>query len=244
MQAFQVVESRPSALGLTSTPTQVNNWDIEDELGSRGYVREATTPVVPKTPPGQILTKTMAISVSIDEALSRLSIPHTASHPYRCPSGTCPIESNTYQTMVDWCESVANGYLVGQYELPAWAQTALTAGTLKGLNWSGLGHLGGFGDWISDNPWFLQSVGDSITNYGEHLTAQNVQAAIKDNTAKQLTKDDALALVAALQQGGYVPAGKSQTVAEGANLAAGNPSWLMPAVIGGGVLLAMMLMKK
>lgn len=250
MNAYAVIQGGAAPVGVLSTPTSVSVEDINDELGARGYYREVKAPIVPVTPPGQILTKTMAISVAIDEALAKLAIPHTATHPFRCPSGTCPIESATYQTMADWCESVANGYLVGQYGLPGWAQTALNAGALRGLNGvssgrlGGVGPLGGFGDWLTENPWFLKSVGDSITNYGEHLTAQQVKAAIEANTAQQLTKDDALALVAALQAGGYVPAGKGETVVQGANLATGGAPWVMPVAIGGGVLLALMLLKK
>ena len=91
-------------------------------------------------------------------------------------------------------------------------------GALRGV---ALGGLSGFTDWVKANPWFIESVGDTITNYGGYLTAKNVQDAIKANTEQSLSKDDALALVAALQQGGYVPAGKAGTVAQGASMAAG-----------------------
>lgn len=250
MNAYAVLKGGAAPIGVLSTPTSVSVEDINDELGARGYYREVAVPVVPGPQPGQILTKTMAISVAIDEALAKLNISHTPTHPFRCPSGTCPIESATYQTMADWCESVANGYLGGQYALPGWAQAALNAGALRGLNGAslarlgGVGPLGGFGDWLTENPWFLKSVGDSITNYGEYLTAQNVKAAIEANTAQRLTKDDALALVQALQAGGYVPAGKAATVSQGANLATGGATWVLPVAIGGGVLLALMMLKK
>jgi hypothetical protein len=185
----------------------------------------------------------MAISVAVDEAITRLRLPRTASHPYRCPTRSCPISQSTWTSIVSWCVTVANGYLSKTYNLPSWAQSALNAGQLHGVALGGLGNLGGFSDWLQENPWFVKSVGDGITNYGEHLTAKNVQDAIKANTAQALSKDDALALVAALQQGGYVPQGKTQTVAQGASMAA-SPSWLMPAMIGGGVLLVLLLMKK
>lgn len=238
MNPYEIYEGGPSAMGQTQS---ISATDIDVALRERGYIVEGGVPIEPT--PGVILTKTMAISVAIDEAVERLAIPHTPNHPYRCPVTQCFVEMGTYESMVDWCVTVSNGYLEGVYALPAWARDALSAGTLRGLNRSGLGHLGAFGDWLNDNPWFLQSVGDTITNYGEHLTAKNVEAAIKANTAQQLTKDDMVALVAALQQGGYVPTGKAETVAQGAMLAA-QPSWLMPAMIGGGVLLVIMLLKK
>jgi hypothetical protein len=118
------------------------------------------------------------------------------------------------------------------------------SGALQGIALRGLGHLSGFGDWLKENPWFVQSVGSTINNYGEWLTAQNVKDAIKENTDKALSKDDMVALVAALQQGGFVPEGKTGTVATGADMAAGMPSWVMPVALVGGVALLMMVMKK
>lgn len=241
MQAYQIHKGGAPGPGRLGQVASISATDVDSMLRQRGYLVEGAVPITPT--PGVTLTKTMAISVAIDEAVVRLGVPHTPNHPYRCPTTQCFIEMGRYEAMVDWCVEVGNGYLGGIYALPAWARDALEMGTLKGANRSGLGHLGGFGDWLNENPWFLQSVGDTITNYGEHLTAQNVQEAIKANTAQQLNKDDMVALVAALQQGGYVPAGQAETVAQGAMMAA-QPSWLMPVLIGGGVLVAVMLLKR
>ncbi len=217
--------------------------DVSSELQHRGYIIQVHEPVVHHVPVVKQFTKSMAISVAIDEGITRLALPRTANHPYRCPSGSCPVLQSTWSSLVSWCVTVSNGYLAGTYSLPAWAQSAHHAGTLRGAGVSGLGHLGGFGDWVQENPWFLQSVGDSITNYGEHLTAKNVEAAIKANTDQQLNKDDMVTLIAALQKGGYVAPGQGETVAKGAMMAA-QPSWLIPALIGGGALLIFVMMKK
>lgn len=234
---------RVAGQNLGQTAATVTQADITGELARRGYAVEVPEPVVHHVPVVRTLTKSMAVNVALDEGIVRLSITHTPSRPYRCPTGSCPVPKSRWDLLVTWCVTVANGYLTGIYGLPGWAQTQHQAGTLTGIRLSGPGRLSGFGDWIGENPWFLKSVGDSITNYGEHLTAKQVEAAIKANTDKQLTKDDAMALVAALQAGGYVAPGQTETIAKGATMAA-QPSWLMPALIGGGVLLTVMLMKQ
>lgn len=239
MRAFDTVAGgQVGSLGQTSA---VTGSDVTAELSRRGFAIQTHTVVhhVPVTP---TLTKSMAISVAIDEALVRLSIPHTSTHPYRCPSGSCAIPSNTWSALVNWCVTVANGYLAGTYGLPGWASSALHSGSLHGVRLSGLGSLSGFGDWLQENPWFMQSVGDAISNYGEHLTAKNVQDAIKANTAQQLTKADAMSLVSMLQAQGSIPAGKTETVAQGANMASMSP-YTMPLLIGGAILLVLLLFK-
>lgn len=238
--AFEIHKGGASSLGQTAS---VTSHDVVTELEHRGYAAYVHEPVVHHVPAPRAFTKDMAISVAIDEGIQRLGISRTSYHPYRCPVGSCPIEQSTYGTLVTWCVKVSNGYLTGMYGLPAWAQAAHHAGTLHGVGLSGVGRLGGFGDWIGENPWFLKSVGDTITNYGEHLTAKNVQEAIKANTEKQLSKEDMTALLVALQAGGYVPPGKAETVAQGAMMAA-QPSWLMPVMIGGAALLVFTMMKK
>ncbi len=145
--------------------------------------------------------------------------------------------------MINWCVNAANGYLAGTYSLPSWAKSMLHGGTLQGAALSGLGSLGGFTDWMQENPWFVKTVGDGISNYGEYLTAKNVQDAIKANTDQMLTKADAMALLVKLQEGGFIPQGKTETVAKGASLAT-QPSWMMPAIIGGIALVVIMAIKK
>ena len=237
--ALQVLNGGAAPLG--QTHTAVTSRDVVTELNSRGYSVEVHVPVH-HAPVAPQITKSIAIKAAVDEAISQAGIPRTSTHLYRCPLGSrgCPIPSSMWNNIISWCVPVANGYMTGQYTLPSWARSMMQSGTLHGV---ALGGLGGFRDWVKDNPWFVQSVGDTITNYGEHLTAQNVRDAIKANTEQSLSKDDALALVTALQQGGYVPAGKTADVAAGANLAA-QPSWMMPLLIGGGVLAVVLLMKK
>jgi len=135
--------------------------------------------------------------------------------------------------------------MTGRYALPSWAASALQHGSLRGAQGglSGLGSLGAFQDWLAENDWLVTAVGTGIQSYGQHLTAKNVQDAIKANTAGQFTKDDALALVAALQQKGMVSPGTGEAVAAGANAAA-SPAWMVPAMIGAGVLVLVLMMKK
>ena len=260
MNGFTVVQGGANAarsMGGLGIVTAVAESEVTSELNTRGYRVEAVHTVVPvvHAPVAYVLTKAMAISVAIDEALGRMSIPHTASHPFRCPtSAGCGISAGNWSSLVTWVSNVAGGYMAGGYSLPQWAGYALSQRTLhtqaytassrqqgiRGLSGSG---LSGFADWLQSNPWFVQSVGDTITNFGEHLTAKNVQDAIKANTDQQLTKNDALALIASLQQGGYIPQGKTATVTQGATAAAG-PAWMIPALIGGAVLAVVLLMKK
>ncbi len=256
MNGFTVVQGGASAarsVGSLGITTAVAESEVISELNSRGYLIETHVPI---PIPEYELTKAMAISVAIDEGLGRMSIPHTASHPYRCPtSGGCELSLYNWSNLVTWVAGVAGGYMAGGYSLPQWAGYMLAQRTLhtqaytassrqQGIHGvAGLGRLSGFSDWLQTNPWFVQSVGDTIKNYGTYLTAQNVQDAIKANTDKSLSKDDALALIASLQQGGYIPAGKTGTVTQGATAAA-TPSWMVPLMIGGGVLAVVLLMKR
>lgn len=227
----------------------VTNNDVINELSHRGYkVAVVHEPVHHAPAAAPTLTKSMAISVAIDVALISMGIPRTNTHPYRCPaSGGCGITQAQWDSLVSWCVTVSNGYLSGRYRLPSWASSALHAGTLSGVagssGLSGMGSLGALSDWIQDNSWLVKSVGDIVTNFGEHLTAKNIQDAIKANTDKSFTKDDALSLIAALQQSGVVTPGKAADVAQGANMAATSP-FMMPLMIGGAILLVVMLMKK
>jgi hypothetical protein len=228
----------------TTHTATVTSQDVINELTHRGYERAQPVTVVHDVvaPIAPTLTKAMAISVAIDEALDKLNVPHSSAHPYRCPAGSCPVNQATYDSIVSWCVAVANGYLSQQYSLPSWARSMLHSGTLRGLS----GLSGHFGGWLQDNPWVVQSIGDVIGNYGDWLTAQNVQDAIKaveKNTAGSLSKDDIPALVAALTQAGYIKAGQEGTVAAGAQQAA-SKDWMMYAVIGLVALMVVMMMGK
>jgi hypothetical protein len=221
----------------------VNSTDIEKEVAERGYVIQTVThhaPVVTQPEPAP-LSKSAAIKIAVDMGINQLQLPHTDTHPYRCPTGTCPLTPTYYNLLISWSVTTANGLLTGKYTIPVWAQGMLHEGTLRGLGYGG--HLSG---WIQDNPWVVQSVGDVLTNYGEFLTAQNVQEAIKaveQNTKGSLSKDDIPALVAALTQGGYIDPKATPAVAAGAEAAA-TPSWMMPAMLIGGALLIFTMLRK
>lgn len=251
MNGFTVIDGgrggAAAALGQThyavhTAHSPVTEDEVVTELTHRGY----NVPERKWIPPPHVttLTKSMAMNVALDEGISRMDLPRTSTHYYRCPSGSgCGITQSKWDVLVQWVVQVSNGYLGRQYGLPGWAQGMLHQGTLHGVALSG---LGGFGEWLQENTWLVESVGDTIGNYGEYLTAKNVQDAIKANTAavgKSFTKDDAMALVAALKQGGFVQAGQLDTVADGADKAASS-QWTVPLMIGGGLLVLMMVMKK
>lgn len=233
-RSFNVL--RGGNLGQTA---DVTANDITAELAERGYAVQAHH-VVPE-PHVPAITRSIAIKVAVDEAIVQTDIPRTATHLFRCPSsGGCAVSAALWDAIIPWCVSAANGYLAGSYSLPAWASNMMHAGSLSGL---GAPRMGGFSDWLQQNTWFVKSVGDTITNYGEFLTAQQVTAAIKANTDQQLTKADALQLVQALQAGGYVRPGQTETINQGASMAA-SPSWMMPLMVAGGAVLVILLMRK
>jgi len=243
MNGFTVINGgRGAAAALGQADSPVTENEVVTELVRRGYKATVHEPHVPPAAP--TLTRSMAMNVALDEGILKMGLPRTSTHYYRCPSSAgCGITQERWGALVEWVVLVSNGYLARQYGLPGWAQGLLHQGTLHGVALSG---LSGFTEWLQENTWFVQSVGDTIGNYGEYLTAKNVQDAIKANTAavgKSFTKDDALALVTALKQGGFVAPGQTEAVAAGASAAASSP-WMMPLMIGGGVLLAMLLMKK
>ena len=94
-------------------------------------------------------------------------------------------------------------------------------------------------------PLVVESVGDTISNYGEYLTSQQVKDAIEAAAPKgALTKDDIPALLAMLQEGGYIPAGKTAEVEKGASEAVAMPGWMMPAMLAGGAVLLFLVMRE
>jgi len=239
-QAFAVLRG---GRNLGQAADAVTEGDIIRELESRGYVQQVyhAAPIHHAAP---VLTKHMAISVAVDEALLYdVGIPHTTTHPFRCPSGTCQVPESTWKVVINWCVGYANGLLSGKYALPAWAKTALAQGKLQGIYLSGLGDIS---TWMKENPWVIESVGDVLKNYGDYLTSKQVKEAIEANVPKgALTKDDIPTLVAMLQQGGFIPEGKTQEVAKGATEAASAmPGWMMPVMIGAAAIIVLMLMKK
>ena len=243
MNAYSVLAGGQARGGIGALGQTITHSDITNEFAHRGYVEQAPQVVhhvvtIHEPPPA--LTRRQAIVIAVDEGINAGQLPRTSSHPYRCPTGTCPVQPNLWENVINWTVSVANGYMSGQYSIPAWAQNIIHTGALGSLG----GHLGG---WLQENEWVIKSVGDIIQNYGEFLTAKNVEDAIKQveqNTRGTLTKEDALALVARLQQGGFIQAGQTGTAAEGA-LAAAQPSWMMPALfVGGAVILYLMISKR
>ena len=148
-----------------------------------------------------------------------------------------------FDNLVSYVVRYANRYLAGTYSLPSWARTALKAGTLRGL--MGFSGLGAIGDWLKENPWVVESIGDTISNIGEYLTSQQVKDAIEAAAPKgALTKEDIPALLSMLQEGGYIPSGKTAEVEKGAAEAVSMPGWMMPAMLAGGAVLLLLVMRK
>ncbi len=249
MNAYQVVPGRRGedhrqlnglgALAQAHT-SPITTSEVESELRSRGYAIEAHPPPPPKT----TLSRSGAIKIAVDEALDRTGTPHTRGHLYRAPRSGYPIPENTWLSIVTWVRVVAAGYLNRQYSVPSWATSMIHSGAIHGI--AGLGHVSG---WIQDNPWVLQSIGDAITNYGEFLTAKNVQDAIKaveKQTASNLKTSDIPALLQALQAQGYIGAEQSGTVASGAQQAAAGSTFGIPTnmLLLGGVVLGIILLTR
>ncbi len=242
--AFRVIDGGQPAAGLGALGATVTTTDVIDELNHRGYEIQPHTVVVHHIPVVPALNKSMAINVALDEAILGMGLPRTNAHYFRNPTPKYRIPESTWNKLIPWVVTVANGYLTKTYGLPAWAQGALQHGALHGVaGVSGLAGLAGFQDWLQENSWFVTAVGTGIESYGQFLTAKNVQDAIKAQTDQSVSKDDTMALVAALQQGGYVAPGKAETVAKGASMAAGS-NWLIPALVIGGIVGVVLLVRK
>lgn len=222
----------------------VTSTEVANELRNRGYeIQVAAHIPVPHIPVHHVpaLTKPRAISVAIDVAIGEYGVVHTASHPYRCPSlidTRCKLPEGTWNAVVSRAVNLANWYLSGVYGLPSWAG-------LSGLGdayYGSLADLGGFMDWIQENPEVLTMIGAAFAAAGTALTARRVQELLKANVPKDvLTKADLPAILAALQ--GQAGPGQGDALAKGAR-AATMPAWAIPAMIGGGVLVAILMLKK
>ncbi len=228
----------------------VTSLEIKSELNSRGYRIQEHIPVEEKP-----LTREMAIKIAVDYSIDAFNIrwrsegkpqiPRTANHWYRCPSGVCYVAEDQWDYLSTWAAMVANGYLNKEYGIPDWAKPLIHS-SLSGLR--GLGStsfaLGGFSDWIQENPWFVTTIGNLFTTYGQHLTAKQVSDALKASVpTNYLKKEDLASILAALQQQGVIQPGQEKAAAEGVK-AATTPTWMMPAMIGGFALMGILLLQK
>lgn len=221
--------------------------EIITELRSRGYVPGREIPPIEHHE--AVLTRSLAIAIAVDYSIDkfnekRAAIPHTRSHFYRCPSGTCYIDAKIWSQLSDWAAMVATGYLNKQFGIPSWAQSFLHS-SLRGLGSTGFA-LGGFGDWIQENPWFVTTIGNIFTSYGQYLTAKQVKDALEANVpSNYLKKEDMASILAALQQQGVIQPGQERAVGAGVKAAAtATPTWMMPAMIGGLALGALLVLQK
>ena len=221
-------------LGQTHTAANtVSPAEVESEFASRGY----GLPHVPP-PVGHALTRSLAIKIAVDTAIVTFSLPRTSSHFYRCPTtGGCPVKSGVWSGMMTWTADVASGYLRGSYAVPSWALPMVHAGV------SGLG-VAPVSGWIQDNPWFITALAGILAAYGAYLTSQQVADAVKESAKPgTISKDDIPYIMQQLAAQGAIPPGKDATVEAGL-LKATTPGWLWPVAIGGGLLVAVMLLKK
>lgn len=252
LKAVQGMDLAPGVLGQMAMGQVdvITRQDIATEFVGRGYYEEVTAPGV-VVPVDRAITKAEAIALAVDVTIiafenyyadtDEVTVRRTAQRPFRCPEGDygCPFNADLWNRLMIYAVDIGNGYLTGRYSLPTWLSRF--AGSLSGGT---PGALSGIGDWLQSNPWVISTVGDALANYGEYLTAKNVEAVIKQQIpADLLKKEDLPALLAALQQGGAIQPGQAAIVQQGA-AAATAPSWMMPAVIAGGALLVFMLMRK
>lgn len=229
----------------------VTSFEIKSELNSRGYRVQEHVPVEEKE-----LTRELAIKIAVDYSIGAFNIrwrseglpqiPHTVNHWWRCPSGVCYVAEGQWDALSTWAAMVANGYLNKEYGIPDWAKSLVHSSLsgLRGLGSTGFA-LGGFSDWSQENPWFFGLIGNLFTAYGQHLTAKQVADAIKTNVPSDyLKREDLASILAALQQQGLVQPGQEQAVSAGVQQATAAPSWMMPVMIGGAALVAVLLLKK
>lgn len=231
--------------GDTVYPT-VTTQEVATEFSNRGYqVRpEVHIPPVPIIE-HRVLTKPRAINIGCDVALVEYDIAHSPGHPYVCPrrgSTTCMLTAGQWTAIVNRATMLANGYLRGAYSLPTWARAAYMLGGMGGYGYGRGFGLGGFMDWLSENPEVLSIIGAGFAAAGAALTARRVSELLKANIPKDyLTKGDLPQILAAVQ--GQGQAGQGAAISKGAQ-AATMPTWMWPVVIGGGVVGLLLLVTR
>lgn len=221
----------------------ITQTEIIAELKNRGYSLQVTAePVIHVPHVTFTLSRAQAIMIAVDSAIEGYNLPRGYTHPFVCPSGTCPVELGTWNAMIPWAVDAANGLLDGRYGLPPWFKTMMGMHGIAGLG--ATEGLGGFSDWLQENAIVVSAIGAGLTLYGQYLTSKQAKEAIQASIPKDyLTKENMPALLAELQKQGLIPPGKIDTVADGA-MAATTPQWLWPVVIGAGVLVAMTMMRR
>lgn len=231
----------------------VTHAEMESELESRGFSiksREEPHPPVVHHEPWD-LTKAGAIGIACDVAIAAYSLPHGSRHPYRCGgSMSCQVDETTWEYVVDYGVKLADGYLTGNYRLPEWGfsqyihHAYYQSGGRKHREYSGIG-FGALDGWIQDNPWVITAIIGVLQAYGEYLTAKQVEKTIKETIPPDmLTQGDLPALIAAITKG--MPPNQAGVISAGATSAVmeKTPEWLIPVLVGGGVLMVIMMLKK
>lgn len=240
----------------------VTSTDVVEELRSRGYELYTVhhVPHIPHIPPPHeppLLTKPRAIAIAVDVSIPAYRVVHTTTHPYSCPSPTspdCKLALGVWNAVISYGVTLANGYLSGRYALPAWAGDYRLSDVadlyddmsdmddVGELYFGDMGTLGGFMDWITDNPEILTILGGLFQAAGAALTARRVAELLRANVPRDyLTRADLPALLQALQ--GVADPSQLDALARGAQQAT-MPVWAIPAMIGGGFLVLMLMMKK
>lgn len=217
----------PLALG--QTLGQITSTEIANELKSRGYIRGyAPTPtVVPTVTP--TISRTDAIRAGVDKALAQYN------YARRCgTAGGCYISPARFDTIVVYARQLANYYLargsisglmgLGQAQPPsgmtkaeviAWCIKAIAGLAVQGADF--------YLAYQQRKQW--QAMGYQIPK----LTASEVEAVIGQYMAQNPGANEAQ--MRQIAQGALV--GESKT-----------PEWLLPVIIGGMALIAVMAMRK
>lgn len=219
----------PLALGQTS----VSATEIANELKSRGYIRgyAPTTPAVtPTVTPTPTISRTDAIRAAVDKALS------TYGYARRCTTaGGCYISPARFDTIVRYAVSLASYYLargsisglmgLGQAQEPPTGLTKaeVIAWCVKAI--AGLATQGADLYLAIQQRKQWQAMGYQIPK----LTASEVEAVIGQYMAQNPGANEAQ--MRQIAQGALV--GESKT-----------PEWLLPVIIGGIALVAVIAMRK
>lgn len=233
---------QPGGVGALGNGSISQN-EIISELNNRGYTLQVTAePVIHVPHVTFTLSRAQAIMIAVDSAIEGYGLPRGYTHPFVCPSSGCPVEPGTWNAMIPWAVDAANGLLDGRYGLPPWFKIMMDINDTAGLG-SAYG-LGGFSDWLTENALVVSAIGAALSFYGQYLTTRQAKEAIESSIPKNLlTKENMPALLKELERQGKIVPGTSDTLTAGANAAA-TPDWIWPVVIGAGVLVVFMMIKR
>lgn len=229
--AYQIREYNPLKYGATLfgfgqvSPTAITAAEVVTELNSRGYTEAVAAPVI-VTP---TYTRSQFIAAGVDYSLTNYGL------PLRCSGAGCALSTERWRAVVDYAVTMANWYMANPSQMTVKATVSPSASPTYGLYGFGAAEM------TSAEKWqiILNSVSAAADVASKAIAAKAARDQIEAMGSK-VTAEDVAYIASILKAQGMAP---SDTAKVTASLSP-TPSWLVPVLIGMGILIVLPMLRK